>query len=375
MPDQTKILNGKSIVRVCLYAPLPPPYGGISHWTKMVSGYAKNIPDIRVVNINSAPRGRAVYDLNIKFRLLVGFFQLLSEILQLLKYLLMRKIDVVHLTSSGSLSVVRDIVISILVRLFSVNFVYHLRFGRIPKISILNTLEWRCIVSSISRATNTIVLDKDTYAAIKIFAPKANVSLIPNCVDESLFNIHKEFGTKKKVALFVGWVVPSKGITELVEAWSILRPSGWILKIVGPCDKKYQSELLFKFESKNIFFLNELSHPNAMKEVAACDLFVLPSYSEGFPNAVVEAMALGRPIIATSVGAIPEMLSSGAGLIVKPKNVNALMSALNMLIHDPIMRDSMGTQAREKAMSSYSIKAIFDSYVSIWKNAPIAPKI
>ena len=62
--------------------------------------------------------------------------------------------------------------------------------------------------------------------------------------------------------------------------------------------------------------------------LSASDVFVLPSYTEGFPNVIIEAMAMGKPIIATSVGAIPEMLDEGCGVVVPPKDADSLQKAL-----------------------------------------------
>lgn len=105
-----------------------------------------------------------------------------------------------------------------------------------------------------------------------------------------------------------------------------------------------------------------------MQHLASCDLFVLPSYSEGFPNVVVEAMALGRAILATSVGAIPEMLEEHAGVIVDPKDVHALECEMQRLIFDEEARISLGRAAKEKAIRHYSIEAVFQDYMRVWKD-------
>jgi len=361
-------------IRVCLVAPLPPPYGGIAHWTKMISDYARERGDVNIEVINTAPRGRAVYNLNVPLRLMAGSAQLLREVFQLVKLLARKRVDVVHLTTSGDLSVARDFIISNLTRVFSVKFVYHIRFGRIPEISLADTTEWRLIASVMRRALDVIVIDPETCAAVKRFAPEVNVTLIPNCVDQNSLLSHEKLATGVKVALFVGWVVPTKGISELVEAWSILDPHDWVLRIIGPGDLKYREELFRRLKPNNSEFLGELSHQHAMAEMAACDLFVLPSHTEGFPNVVVEAMALGRPILATSVGAIPEMLDGGAGVLVESKSVAALTMALDAVMRDSQKRERMAQMAHSKAMRLYTIDVIFKAYMSIWRNSATLSK-
>jgi glycosyltransferase involved in cell wall biosynthesis len=62
--------------------------------------------------------------------------------------------------------------------------------------------------------------------------------------------------------------------------------------------------------------------------LAACDILCLPSHAEGIPNVLVEAQASGRPVVAASVGGVPEVVSNGAGLLVPPREVDALKQAL-----------------------------------------------
>ena len=76
----------------------------------------------------------------------------------------------------------------------------------------------------------------------------------------------------------------------------------------------------------------------ALEEVSKCGLFVLPSYTEGFPNVIVEAMLLKKPIIATTVGAIPEILSENCGMLIKPKSSNDLFESLKFLIENTANR-------------------------------------
>ena len=104
-----------------------------------------------------------------------------------------------------------------------------------------------------------------------------------------------------------------------------------------------------------------------MERMAACDLLVLPSYTEGFPNVVLEAMALGKAIVATDVGAIPEMLEAKCGLLVKPKDVQGLTTVLRSLLNDGNLRTELGNRARERALANYSIDVVFPRYMSLWR--------
>jgi glycosyltransferase involved in cell wall biosynthesis len=95
---------------------------------------------------------------------------------------------------------------------------------------------------------------------------------------------------------------------------------------------------------------------DAVRVMAACDVFVLASYYEGLPVALMEAFALALPVVATSVGGVPEMMTSGReGLLVPPRDPDALADALATLVGDPAARSAMGAAAQERA-ACYDIR-------------------
>lgn len=336
----------------------------------MVASYASNRTDIELVVVDTSPKWRSIHSTGFLIRAIGGGFQLLMDVFRLVKTLSVSRFDAVHLTTPGRLAIVRDLVVSYVAQIFNTRFIYHIRFGRIPAIAQANSIEWRIIRKVMLNSSVVILIDKATYSAVKRFVPGANAVLIPNCVNITNFPANEVLSSEVKTLLFVGWVIPTKGIGELVEAWSRLKPQGWRLDIVGPGELDYQAQLQQKFQPENLVFVGELSHTQTMARMANCDLFVLPSYSEGFPNVVVEAMALGRPIVATEVGAIPEMLEGNAGVLVKSKDVEALTEALNRLILDSQSREIMGREAHAKVMRLYTIDVVFQAYMQIWCVTP-----
>jgi glycosyltransferase involved in cell wall biosynthesis len=90
--------------------------------------------------------------------------------------------------------------------------------------------------------------------------------------------------------------------------------------------------------------------------LAAAKLFVLPSHEEGFPNALLEAMAHGLPVVATRVGGVPEAVVHGeTGLLVPPQDPAALAEALGALLRDPDLAQKMGRAGRERAASQFTL--------------------
>lgn len=97
--------------------------------------------------------------------------------------------------------------------------------------------------------------------------------------------------------------------------------------------------------------------------MAGADIFVMPSRSEGLPMALIEAMAAGLPVVASSVGGIPEVVENGVhGLLVEPGDPVALAEAIAVLGRDPSLRARMGAAGRNRVRARFSVEAMVDQY-------------
>ena len=101
----------------------------------------------------------------------------------------------------------------------------------------------------------------------------------------------------------------------------------------------------------------------------AMDAFVLPSESEGLPLSLLEAMAVGRPVISSAVGGIPAVLTEGCGVLVPPGDVTALANAIADVARAPERCRSMGRRALERVRSGYSAEAMYSRYQATYETA------
>ena len=109
--------------------------------------------------------------------------------------------------------------------------------------------------------------------------------------------------------------------------------------------------------SENILFLGRRDDVSSL--LACCDLFVLPSWAEGLPNCVLEAMAARLPVVATRVGGIPELIEDGRnGLLVPPKDPAALAAAIRRLLEDSSLADKLAQGAQERARTEFSFERL-----------------
>jgi glycosyltransferase involved in cell wall biosynthesis len=102
--------------------------------------------------------------------------------------------------------------------------------------------------------------------------------------------------------------------------------------------------------------------------MAAFDVFILSSLYEGLPNVVLEAMACGRPVVATAVDGTPEAVVQGkTGLLVPAKDTAALAKAIMQMAGDPHLRRSMGLQARREAVSKHGLAGQIDAFHKLYQ--------
>jgi glycosyltransferase involved in cell wall biosynthesis len=104
-------------------------------------------------------------------------------------------------------------------------------------------------------------------------------------------------------------------------------------------------------------FTGPIPRPDVLKALAICDMMILPSKTEGLPYSIIEAMSLKKPVIATTVGGIPEQIIDGeTGLLIPPQNATALAKAINFLVNQPDLRLQMGQKAYQRFQTYFTFE-------------------
>lgn len=160
---------------------------------------------------------------------------------------------------------------------------------------------------------------------IRAFGIKAPIVIAPNGIDVSPFPIppppHKN---DRRILLFLGRLHPKKGVDILLRAWAAMGAvrGNWELVIAGPDEIGHRAlleEIVAKEHlSDSVRFTGPVTGIEKLALIQSCDLFILPSHSEGFPVAALEAMAACKPVILTPGCNFPDASASGAGWIVEP---------------------------------------------------------
>jgi glycosyltransferase involved in cell wall biosynthesis len=177
--------------------------------------------------------------------------------------------------------------------------------------------------------------------AIRLGASPERTRAVLNGCDTSVFRLADRAAARaalgldaeSEVLVFVGWIAPTKGLRELMDAVMRLRVSHPRLQLFCIGEGAFQAELeagaIDADLADRIRFLGWRTSLEVASWLAAADVFCLPSYAEGCPNSVIEALACGRPVVATNVGGIPELVNSESGILVAPRDSEALAEALN----------------------------------------------
>lgn len=171
----------------------------------------------------------------------------------------------------------------------------------------------------------------------------------------------KRFG--KKQLLFVGNVRSVKGVEYLVNAmrWVVEKETEARLVIVGWYPSDFVQKIPKNLRDK-IILTGFVDHDEIPMYMKGSDVFVLPSLSEGFPNVLLEAMAAGLPIVATSVGGIPEIVQNDKnGFLVEPRNARLLAEKVILLLRNKDLREEIGRNNRSN-VRNYDIDTIVSEF-------------
>lgn len=193
--------------------------------------------------------------------------------------------------------------------------------------------------------------------------PQERVHVKPNFIDDPIHSVtsHEE----PCGAIFVGRLSREKGVDVLVDAW---REIDYPLKIIG--DGPLMASLRRK-AAPAISFEGALPHEEVLEHVAKSSFFVFPSvWYEGFGLTLLEAMALGKPLLATDLGFRREMVREGFnGFLYSPYDTRALQEKAHRLINDRDLCETMGRHARESYLTHYTSERNYQILMDIYKFA------
>lgn len=266
----------------------------------------------------------------------------LKAILKYIVKLIKKDFDIVHIHMSYNGSFYRKLLIVKLSNLFNKKIILHLHGSEFEEFYNNNNKYIKKLIKNIfDKSTYVIVLGERWNKIIKSISPMSNVKIFNNAVTVPSDTV--KWNKNDIKVLFLGVLIKRKGIYELIESINILRKKGIIEKnklkfIIGGTGKEEASimNLINKYNIQDcVEMVGWVDGKQKTELLKQSQIFVLPSYNEGLPMAILEAMSFGIPTISTNVGSVEEVVKNGYnGIIINPGNVEALSSAINKLSYD-----------------------------------------
>ena len=172
--------------------------------------------------------------------------------------------------------------------------------------------------------------------------------------------------TNVRVFATAGSFAPSKATPLLVEAFMTIAATRADLRLtmLGDGVDRRRCEDVARGCDGQVEFPGYRADVDA--QLRRADAFVLPSLNENLPLALLQAMAIGLPCIATDVGGVREVLDDGAGILVPPGNVKALIAAMELLVARPEIAAELGAAARKRVEERFSLSRCADDHVRLW---------
>jgi glycosyltransferase involved in cell wall biosynthesis len=217
-----------------------------------------------------------------------------------------------------------------------------------------------------------VVANSDGLRQLAVqFDPNIPVRIIPNGVDLGCFApVQREW--EPPVILSVGRLVRQKGLDLAIRALASLQDINWRYEIAGDGPLRPNLELLANQLGiqGRVLFLGWQPSDKLPTLYQRANLFLFPSRHEGMPNAVLEAMASGLPVIATRIAGNEELVVSGeTGSLVPAEDVDALRAALAAMLQGEDARREMGAASRRRVETHFAWEKVTEQYIQLLEKA------
>ena len=209
------------------------------------------------------------------------------------------------------------------------------------------------------------------------------VHILPNAIDTKVYDpdkirtkeIRKKLRLEdRKVIFFSGRLTAQKGVLYLLRAiQSVIKKVPNVVLLMagdGPQEQLLRRETGALGLKSHVVFLGEIKHEEMPELYSIADVFVLPSLSESFPNAMLEAMAMRNPMVITRVGVAPEILENyRTAILVEPADPAGLASAIIELLTDKPLAEKLGSRARDLVRTKFTWERVVDQTLKLYEAA------
>lgn len=295
--------------------------------------------------------------------------------------LCLAKLDapLVHVHTASRASFWRKSLICLMARAAGRPYLVHLHGGGFARFyhEECGSLQRRFVRSVLARAALVIAVSDEWRAALRRICPAARIEVLPNAVALPAPSAVGARGGEPHTLLFLGQLHREKGVFDLVRAFARIAPRFPEARLVCAGDGAVRDVEALARElgvAARVHCPGWLDGKHKERALATAGLFILPSYTEGLPMALLEAMAWGLPVIASPVGGIPQVVKPDEnGLLVPAGDVERIGSALECLLADPERALRLGAAARATVETRFGLDSALAHLAEIYARFGIAP--
>lgn len=363
--------------RVLVSGHLPPPMGGIAtYFLALLNSPLPELVDLAFVQTSAQNRTLSRSG-RFTLRNLVSAIQ---DCARFTGSLIKHRPQVTHISTAFGVSFLKHSLCVWIARLGGCRVLLHPRCS-ITVLYLRRSRLWQWYFRQVIRQTSGVLALSSEWLQLREIVPSCTVYYLPNAIDQTSYREIAEQRLSQPPkepplnVLYLGYLGRDKGSFDLIEAAKILKSAGAPLKIhlVGEELHEGEKEALFSRVREEDLEDTVVIHPAAygsdkLAFFREADLFVYPSYHEGLPNAVLEAMACALPVVATRVGGIPDQVQDGGnGLLVDPANPGQLAQALGRLCQDTTLRRKMQRKSFRFAVERYDMQTYIPRLAGIYR--------
>ncbi len=369
--------------RVLVVGPLPPQIGGIESFigyllrTQLTQNYDIQLLDIskpRVKNNQARYATLSGYSLCFKRHprvLLASYAYSAKFFIRFLRLTFMRSYDVLHLHTASYTSFWEKCLYIWLAHLFKRKVILHVHGSRFSQFyTDSSPVLRRLVMRYLNKTDRVIALSQSMKAFFARLMPAERIAVIENGIDMNPFLSFRRQLSSRPSLVFLGVVGSRKGIFDLIDVASMLRHQGLDCDyhILGPGKIDLARQQAKQAGVPDLFhFHGPVEGETKVRLLVKSWCFVLPSYAEGMPLAILEAFAAGLPVVSTTVGGIPEVVHSDVnGYLVDPGDKEGFARMIQKLLTQPLLLEKMSAQNREDALSKYRIEAVAEKIDAIY---------
>jgi glycosyltransferase involved in cell wall biosynthesis len=330
--------------KITIVAPGPNSEGGVRSVVERIYTRLESRADIEVTWIGSHRSGNAVQKIACFFRAVArALYHLPSS-------------DILHVHASVKTSLLRKSVFIWLARLFGCKVIYHFHATRTVFESFFAepNLINRYALHTLRNCDAIVVLSDIWKQVVSDVLPDSNIVVIYNPVMEFGHSFQRRHTGEMRI-LYLAHLIERKGYRDLLEAFAevVKRVGNVRLVFCGSGEEQYAQDRCRALGIESaVEFHGWVSDDAKVEELAKATAFCLPSYDEGLPMGILEAMSAGVPVVATPVGGIPDVLRDDENaLLFAPGDVPALGKQLCRLLEDAALRNRLSSKALRDSQS------------------------